>query len=223
MTPASGVDEPTAAVRGAGLVLALAAFSGMLIEWIAAGLSSAPYSLLHQAASDLAAVGCGPLDQYEPPREVCSPAHGWVNGVWVVSGVLIAVTVLLVRHHIVGGRSRGLAVTGVALLAAGGMFQAAVGLVPLDVDLALHTVLALIGFVAQNLGMIVAGVSLRHRHRALGVAGIVGGAIGLASMVLFVAPTAWGLPFGLVERVAMYPYPLWLMAAGLLIAFGRSR
>lgn len=76
MTPASGVNEPTAAVRGAGLVLALAAFSGMLIEWIAAGLSSAPYSLLHQAASDLAAVGCGPLDQYEPPGRCALPPTG---------------------------------------------------------------------------------------------------------------------------------------------------
>lgn len=206
----------------AGWTLALAALASMVVEWVAGALSKAPYSFLYQAASDLAATTCGPMTHYEPPREVCSPAHAWVNGVWIVAGLLMAVTVVALRRRIMGVRRPRTAVWSVGLLAAGGVCQAAVGFVPVDADLAVHTILALIGFLAQNVGLVLAGPAVGERNRALAVSGVVGGLIGLVSLVLFVAPTAWGLPLGLVERVSMYPYPLWLVAAGLVAATRRG-
>lgn len=209
--------------RLAGWSLAVAAVAGMVVEWAAAAVSTAPYSFLRQAVSDLGATTCGPLTYTDPPTQVCSPAHGWVNGVWIVAGLVIAASVVLLRRHLATERRRRSATWGAGMLAAGGLFQAAVGAVPLDVDLALHTILALVGFVAQNLGLILAGLALRGRAGALAGAGIVGGVIGLASLLLFVAPTSWALPLGLIERISMYPYPIWLIAAGTIVATGKGR
>ncbi|WP_181954220.1 DUF998 domain-containing protein [Kocuria coralli] len=207
----------------AGLVLAIAALTGMVVEWVAAAMSTAPYSMIEQAASDLGVTTCGPLTYTDPPVEVCSPAHAWVNGVWIVAGLAIAVTVLLLHRWFRNGGRRRSGSWAVLLLAAAALLQSAVGAVPVDADLALHTVLALVGFLAQNAGLILAGAALSGRHRLLGVTAVLGGVIGMASLGLFVAPTAWNLPLGLIERISMYPYPLWLAAAGVVTAARRGR
>lgn len=126
-------------------------------------------------------------------------------------------TVLLLRDRLAIVRRR----TGMAaalVLAVAGVLQTAVGFVPLDVDLGLHTIVALLGFVAQNVGLILAGAALAGGHPVLSRTATVGGVIGLVAPLLLFAPTAWNLPVGLIERVALYPFLLWLAAAGLVFA-----
>lgn len=204
-------------VVACGWTLTIAALASWSIEWVAAAFSTVPYSFLDQTVSDLGATTCGPLDYVDPPVEVCSPAYAWVNGVWIVGGLTIAVTVLLLRDRLTRDRRR----TGMSaafVLAAAGVLQAAVGFVPLDVNLALHTIVALVGFLAQNAGLVLAGIALAGRRRVLSLAATVGGVIGLVAPLLLLAPSAWNLPIGLVERVALYPFLMWLAAAGVVWA-----
>lgn len=168
-----------------------------------------PYSWAADNISDLGNVTCGVWDG----RRVCSPWHAAMNASILATGVLLAAGILLTWRA--AGRGAVLR-TGQALLllAAGGYVLA--GWYPADVDGHVHVLGALLVLGAGNAGLAVAGLA-RHgtalgtvRAFTLSVAGA-----GLAGAVLFAARRPVGLGLGGMERVAVFPFPLWAWCVGV--------
>ncbi|MDT9591969.1 DUF998 domain-containing protein [Nocardioides zeae] len=201
--------------RSAGVVLVASGLALFVVELVAVLTVRAPYDLALQAVSDLGASRCGPLDTYDPPVEVCSPAAAFLNGTWVLTGVLVAVAAWVLRP-----RATGTAGTlSVLLLAVAALAQAGVGLLPVDEALEPHLLVALGGFLAQLVGLLLLGVALGRVADSRGYATVVLG-LGVVTAVaagLLVVTTAGllHLPLGLVERAVIYPFQVWMVVHGL--------
>jgi hypothetical protein len=87
------------------------------------------------------------------------------------------------------------------------------GFAPENVARSLHTLGALYGIVALNVGILLLGLALRGTARRLGATALAAGVAGLVGTVLFLSSAA-GVPAGVAERIADYP------AAAMLFVFG---
>ena len=76
-----------------------------------------------------------------------------------------------------------------------------------------------IQFITGNLAMIVIGLTGKtlNVNRGWFAASAIFGVIGLAATYLFVAGNGFGLGVGGMERIAAYTFPIWLIAAGILL------
>ena len=198
------------------LLAVLAALACLLIEIPAALAAEGDYSFVRQSISHLGMTGCG--QWAEPPVEVCSPAHPLVNGVFILSGSILAV-IAFVWHDWICPTVLGRC--GSFLLAAGGMLLAGTGMVPADIDPTVHAVLGFGGAVVGNIGLLTAGMAMTAgaKTRRIGRVELGGltiglGVLGLAGAVLMAVPPDWGLPVGLIERLAIYPFLIWFLLAG---------
>src|SRR5699024_12016804 len=99
----------------------------LLIEIPAALAAEGDYSFVRQSISHLGMTGCGQWGDSEPPLEVCSPAHPLVNGVFILSGSMLAM-IAFVWHDWISPTALGRC--GSFLLAAGGILAAGTGRVP---------------------------------------------------------------------------------------------
>jgi hypothetical membrane protein len=192
-----------------------------VVEAICARAWSPAYSYARDYISDLGAVHCAPF----PPGTamlVCSPLHAVMDASFVVQGVLIAGGALLLAPLVAHNR---LGAAGLALIALAGAGVFAVGLAPEDVHIVVHVLGAAANIVGGNIGMIALGISLRAspKMRTMGTAAIAAGLIGLIGGQLLVDRTDLGLGIGGIERVAIYPLPLWLVLAGADLAGFRRR
>lgn len=213
MTDADVTTQTGARVlAGAGLwvvsTLLLLSEIPAIMAWSADG----GYDLTQRAISDLGATACTSVDYADGPREVCSPRHLLVNISWVLSGLFLAAGALALRPRLPG--RAGAAAVGAFVL--GGASVAATGLVPVDVDLNLHLLVALPSFLAINLALLLAAAALGSTWHALRVGAVVLGVLGLAGGLLVVLWTAVGGPLGIYERVSVYAGPAWVLAAGLV-------
>ncbi len=162
--------------------------------------------------SDLGNVTCGRWDTTRP-RDVCSPWHAAMNSTMVLTGVLLALGVLLTWQALGHGAATRVAQT---LTLAGALGYVLAGAYPADVNENNHFLAALLIFVLGNLAMPVAALarkstvlgSMRAVSLALGLAG-------LAGVVLFLAQVDLGFGVGGMERVAVFPLPLWTVAVGV--------
>ncbi|MEU2613503.1 DUF998 domain-containing protein [Micromonospora sp. NPDC007271] len=156
--------------------------------------------------SDLGNVTCGSWGTSRP-RPVCSPWHGAMNAATVLTGVLLALGVLLTWSAL----GRGVATTAARLLtlaAAAGYVLA--GAYPADVHENNHVLGAGLIFVLGNAGMIVASLARRSPVlRPVRPVSLALGLIGLAGTGLFVAQVDLGLGVGGMERVAVFPLLAW--------------
>ena len=155
-----------------------------------------PYHFARNYVSDLGAVGCG--------AAVCSPWHSWMDGSFVVQGVLIAAGAVLAWRT-------GLAKAGLALLIMSGLGLVGVGLVPEDVVRPWHAGLAALHFLAAGLGM--AWIGLRGRDWLAAVTGVVV----LWATFLVGDSSLWGARMagpGTLERVAAYGIAAWMVWMG---------
>jgi len=167
------------------------------------------YSLSRNFISDLGALHCA-------PGAICSPLHAWMNGAFVLQGVLIVSGTLLLRPSFPRGMLWSLAL---ALIGGSGAGAFLVGLAPEDAFPALHYAGAVENFVACNLGMALIGVAMLLRRsgpKRLGAISLAAGALGLTAIALLAAGVDLGLGAGGVERSAAYPFPLWLAGLGAL-------
>lgn len=194
----------------------------VVAEVVAAAASTAPYSVLDQTISDLGATTCTEVEYPYGPVEVCSPAHLFVDGGLVLSGVLLAVGAVLLARTVLPRRRSTTAATvawGVA-----GASAVATGLVPVDRDLVLHSVVALPALVAQPVALLLLGASLRGWSARLALPTVLVGVVSVVGAVAFLVTATEPALTGFWERLGFWPTYLWLpvVAAALLARARRT-
>jgi hypothetical membrane protein len=185
----------------------------IVCELVVAAAAIAPYSLVDNTISDLGATTCTTIGYPYGDVAVCSPLNLVVNGAFVVFGVLMALGALLLRAWLPQGAA---ATTAVVLWVITGLSSTATGLVPLDRDLDLHSLVALPALITQSLALLVSAYVLRHR-RGPSRAALAAGALSLVGLVAFLARTGSAELGGLFERLAFWPGYLWLPVLALVV------
>jgi hypothetical membrane protein len=183
-------------------------------EAVAAAGFAGSYSYRRNYISDLGALSCG---------VGCSPLHGLMNASFVLQGVLIFAGALVVWPLFPRGALSRLAL---GLVAASGLGVAIVGLAPEDAAPGWHYFGAAENLLLCNAGAALLGVALLREgaSRAVGLVSLTFGLIGLAGLGGLALGHDFGLGLGGVERVADYPFPLWIAGMGAwLIRGGKSR
>ena len=141
--------------------------------------------------------------------DIGSPRHGWMNASFVLQAVLILTGLAL-------GRARPRAATTALAVCAVGV--GVVGLAPEDVAPGWHYAGAAANLVGCNLGALLSG--LAPRAGAAARTGIAAGAVGLAACGALGLHAYGGLGVGAVERLAAYPFVLWLAVNGASALMG---
>jgi hypothetical membrane protein len=184
-------------------------------EAVAAAGFVGSYGYRGNYISDLGALRCG---------ENCSPQHALMNASFVLQGVLIFAGAVVVWPLFPRGTLSGLAL---GLVAASGFGVAIVGLAPEDSAPGWHYFGAAENLLFCNVGAALLGVALLREgraSRAVGLLSLAFGLIGLAGLGGLAVGHDFGLGLGGVERVAAYPFPLWIAGMGAwLICGGESR
>ena len=173
-----------------------------------------PYSLAHNYISDLGAVHCGTI----AGRYVCSPWHDVFDVSIVLMGLLLIAGTVLVTSAFPPRATRRI---GLGLLILSGIGAIGVGLSPEDVNLTVHTLSALIAFLASNVALIVLGIVMFRDTRWSGYRAftVLCGLVGFVALLLFVAHAYdWGGFFGDwgaggIERTIVAPVLLWALLA----------
>ncbi|WP_405064055.1 DUF998 domain-containing protein [Kribbella sp. NBC_01505] len=189
-------------------------------EIVTAGRVTVPYSFTGNTISELGAVTCTTFG--EPPLgpySVCSPWHAFMNVSFVVSGVLLAAGAILLRPQLPSGRMTTIAVV---LYVIGGLTSIGTGLVPMDKNLALHSLVSGPGFLVQPLALLLLGLALRRTRPAFGWSTIAVGLASLAGAVAFsIHPSGTG--HGFFERLSLWPANIWATALAVLILSAMRR
>ena len=174
-----------------------------------------PYSLKENYISDLGNTACGRYPAGSGAY-VCSPWHAWMNGSFMLLGVIILLGAALVRRALPSG---GMAAAGWILISLAGPGLILVGLFPENINITPHAIGAGVEFVSGNLGMVALGTAIAatRRQAQLAAYSIVSGSVGLLAMVLFVSGHYLGAGIGGMERLVAYPLPLWLIGVGLFL------
>ena len=201
----------TLRIRAAGGVWICAAqffVAQIVVQWA----WTTPFSLADNFISDLGNTTCGIYNLYY----VCSPWHTLMNISFSLQGVIILASSILVRPVFQRERYRALIFV---LLALTGIGMVGVGLFPEDVSNRGHVISAGIQFVTGNLAIALIGMRCKtvNLKRGWFTASTVFGIAGLAATFLFVSGYGLGLGIGGMERVAAYTFPVWLIAAGILL------
>jgi hypothetical membrane protein len=202
----SAHDARAVRVGGAAWVLISLYF---VAEVVTAAAWPRRYEATTDSISKLGATGCdGSASQLAVAR-ICSPLHALMNGAFVMTGVLIIVGAFGLRGFLPAGRLR---VTALALLGLAALSAALTGLVPINVDADLHQIVATPTFVARNAALAFLAVALLERWRGFAVWT---GSCCLAGMLGTIAIVVPGTSFGTAERLALYPFTLWVVSAGV--------
>lgn len=178
---------------------------------------SAPHDLARNVISDLGAVSCTVIPYPYGDVPVCSPASGMLNIAFVVTGLFMMVGAVLASRLLRPGRSR---VAAAVLWVIVGL--ACVGsAVPLDVDLALHTLLSL-PMVLQGPAVWFTADALRERAPRLAGLGRIVAVLAIVGSVMMLAVSMSGWYIGLWQRLSVWPGYLWLGAVGWSLFTARS-
>ncbi|HEY1453464.1 MAG TPA: DUF998 domain-containing protein [Roseiarcus sp.] len=181
-------------------------------EAIAAAGFRGAFSLRRNFISDLGAVRCG-------DSSGCSPLHPLMNVSFLLQGALIFGGAVLVWPLF----PRGLARLGLVLVAASGLGVAVVGLAPEDAAPSWHYLGAAENLLLSNTGAALIGAALlreKQAPRAVGRLSLGFGLIGLAGLAGLAVRLDFGLGAGVIERIAAYPFPLWLAGMGVWLLRG---
>jgi hypothetical membrane protein len=200
-----------------GAIVWVLAIQFFIAQFVVQSAWATPFSLTTNYISDLGNTTCGPYPATSGAY-VCSPWHAWMNASFMLLGVTILLGAALVRRAFPPGL---LSAAGLLLVALAGPGVIMVGLFPENVDIAKHSLGAGVEFVSGSLGMIVLGIALAatRRHAWLATFSIGAGVVGLLATGLFVAGQYLGLGIGGMERLAAYALPVWLIVAGITLAF----
>lgn len=193
---------------------------------IAAWAGPTPYSRRLNYISDLGALHCGVY----AGRDVCSPLHLVMNVSFVLQGVAMIVGALFLNQAVFRVAAKLMLPAAAAhplwtlvtraLIAVAGTGIGVVGVVPEDLNRPVHTVGAVMFFLAGGLSLVTAAWSWRHVSRVSAV--LFGcGLVSLVSTAVF----EFGGPGepGTVERFMAYPITVGLAVLGLTMARGVRR
>ncbi len=204
------MSEPTRqgirARCGAWLWLLCAQF--FVVEAVATLGWTGHYSYRNNFISDLGSTACGP---------VCSHWHALMNASFFLQGTLIAGGALLLPRKVSPGRL-GVVSRVFLLLASLGIFMVAHA--PENVDMNMHIFGANLHFLCGSAAMLCWGLALlrgRRRYRPQARLALLAAAIAsFGDLMIFLenSQTAAMLGSGTIERIAAYPFPLWLVWMG---------
>lgn len=180
--------------RRAG-VLMFAATAQFFIFFVIAESVYPGYSPSAQPISDLGAT-CRSGSCIIPPSSLIFDSTVFVLGALVF---VAAFFLYIMRYRLVGGLT-ALSAWGVMGVA---IFPETTGVI--------HTLVSLIAFLFGGLAAI---ASFRMARRPFGYFGVVLGAIGIISLVLYGSGTYLGLGQGGMERLVAYPELIWLAGFG---------
>lgn len=168
------------------------------------------YDMTRNYISDLGAVRCG---------DACSPWHALMNISFVLQGLLIFFGGVLVRKLF---PPRSAVTAALILIALSGVGVLLVGLAPEDVNPRLHYAAAAEHFLLSNAGMVVLALALLRNMPSRMYFGytVVSGLTGMTATLFLSRNLLFELGPGSMERIASYPFPLWLSVTGLLLLRG---
>lgn len=210
--------------RIAGPMILALSLQFFLVEQFVSMAWPFPYSRVKYFISDLGAVHC---DQFTngvvvATLPVCSPLHSYMNASFIVLGVAIGVGSVLTRPLFPAGR---LTATAQVFFCITGLGAIVVGLVPNDVILPLHLLGAILFLFGASAGMLLLSCSRRFRDQfpaSLVLFTLACGGLSLGATGLFASGITLGLGIGEIERVALYPIPLWFAIAGMYLLLGHQ-
>lgn len=200
-----------AKAAGAACWLALAAY--IPIELAVMNASTVPYDPMRQVVSALGVTVCDSEPNPLVGDAPCSPQHLLMNWTFTVTGIAIAIGALCLRPLLPAERR----VTAAAwMLAAVGLGYITSGVIPADVDLFWHTVLAIPGMFLQIPAWIMLARALRGPYPALAYWTVAAVAVHLAGIAgLIVSPFVDG-PGGLFQRATIWPTYVWAVGAAVM-------
>ncbi len=184
--------------------LFLIATSEFFLAQVVAQLAWPGYSMSRYDISALGVTRCGPYTNGSGGLTfyACSPLHVVMNAGFVVLGVCTIAGVLLTRSI---WPLRRLARIGVALVVVSGLGPMIAGIFPANVNLGLHTLGAVLNFLAASTGLVLLGIAVRKRNGWLAAWSIALGSITIVGLALYGHQIFLGLGPGGMERVIGYP------------------
>jgi hypothetical membrane protein len=204
-----------------GAALWIGCLQYFLAEFTAVLAWPGSYSFRENYISDLGAAVCHASGDALIAAPVCSPLHALMNASFVLQGILIVGGVSLTFPLFPAGRLWRFALY---LIAASGAGVFVVGLASEDAWPTPHFIGAVENFICCNLGMAALGVAMLRWNsaaRSIGVITFCAGALGIFGFACLAAGFYFGLGVGGMERVAAYPFPIWLVGMGVLILVRR--
>lgn len=119
--------------------------------------STASYSFLHHAMSDLGVTSCGTYTYSIAPHEICSPHHFWMNVLFIINGLTLSIGVLYISQNLKKTKITQLATAFILILALGNIVS---GFIPADINLFWHSIFAQLGMITVLAGLWMYGSSL---------------------------------------------------------------
>lgn len=198
--------------RAAGVVW-ICAVQFFIAQVVVQSAWTTPFSLAENFISDLGNTECGIYNALY----VCSPWNVWMNISFTLQGVIILTGAILAWPVFQRERLRWFVFV---LLVLTGLGMIGVGIFPENINNTGHVIAAGLQFVTGNIALIVVGLTGKTMDVKRGwfIASIALGVSGLAATLLFVNGYGMGLGVGGMERVAAYTFPVWLIAAGFILA-----
>ncbi|MDO6449402.1 DUF998 domain-containing protein [Oceanobacillus profundus] len=180
--------------RKVGIISWLATCFYFVIEPFFMMTSTAPYSLMQHAMSDLGVTSCGHFTYAIAPHEICSPYHLWMNVLFIINGITMTVGVLYLAQYLEKKVRTKLATIFMIILALGNIVS---GFIPADVDFFWHSIAAQIGMITVLPGLWIYAKMLNNGKRWTYICLFALIVIFVLIILLFFVP----LPAGLLQRL----------------------
>ncbi|MGN7484528.1 DUF998 domain-containing protein [Priestia megaterium] len=119
--------------------------------------STASYSFLHHAMSDLGVTSCGTYTYSIAPHKICSPHHFWMNVLFIINGLTLSIGVLYISQNLKKTKITQLATAFILILALGNIVS---GFIPADINLFWHSIFAQLGMITVLAGFWIYAPSL---------------------------------------------------------------
>ncbi|MBC7630395.1 DUF998 domain-containing protein [Aeromicrobium sp.] len=187
------------------------------LELIVGRRASASYSYVDNTISDLGYTRCRMLDG----AALCSPWHALMNVGFVYFGCTLAIGALLLGLRRPAGRALTASMIAWSI---SGLGSIAVGLVPGNENVYLHSFVALPIFLAQPTALLLLGVGLLSTHPRMGRSTLAVAALSAIGVAVFftLVVTDASSSIGAFERLALWPGYTWVSVVALA-AFSEAR
>lgn len=177
----------------------------IVLEVVVGARAPAAYSFADSTISDLGDTAC----RMTRGLTLCSPWHQGMNVGFVYFGCTLALGALLVGMRRPPGR---LMTASMIAWTISGLGSIGVGLVPVNENGSLHSLVALPVFLAQPTALLLLGLGLLRMHRTFANATLVVSAASAIGVVgfFFVVTSDGSTLLGATERLELWPGYVWV-------------